>query len=133
MSQISGSFTLVRLSEAVRLRLREEMSKKQMSQRDVAGLLQWSQSRVAHLLTGRVELGVDELEGFAFALGLRVTELVRDRGMEFVTEMTPSELRLFEFIRTLTPDRLNAFYVFFALAQDNHRHAIEPTKRAGVR
>jgi len=75
------------------------MTKKHLSQRDVAGLVGWTQSRVAKLLTGRRELGVDDMETLGFAVGLAPTELVRDRGLEFCAEMTPSELRILETIR----------------------------------
>ena len=72
----------------MRLRLRDEMGRK-LSQRDIAALLQWSQSRVAHLLTGRVAMTVDDLERLAFAVSLAVG-LVRDPGLEFV-DCTPSK------------------------------------------
>ncbi len=78
------------------------MAVKEMSQRDVAGILTWSQSRVAHLLTGRVEMSIDDLAEFAQALSISPTEIVRDRGMEFVAEMTPSEMRFLERLRQLT-------------------------------
>lgn len=91
-----------RLSEQVRQRLRDEMSRKEMSQRDVAGILSWSQSRVAHLLTARVEMSVDDLSELSGAVGLTPTEVVRDRGMEFCAEMTPSEMRFLELLRQMT-------------------------------
>lgn len=90
-----------RLSVGVRLRLREEMARKDMSQRDVAGILGWSQSRVAHILTGRVEMSVDDLAEFSIGLGLQPTEVVRDHGLEFCAEMTPTELRFLERLRQL--------------------------------
>lgn len=93
--------SMPRLSEEVRLRLREEMTRLDMSQRDVAGILGWSQSRVAHLLTGRVEMSVDDLAEFGSAVALPPTELVRDHGLEFCAEMTPTELRFLERIRQL--------------------------------
>lgn len=93
--------SMPRLSEQVRLRLREEMAKLDMSQRDVAGILSWSQSRVAHLLTGRVEMSVDDLAEFSSAVGLAATEVVRDHGLEFCAEMTPTELRFLERLRQL--------------------------------
>ena len=68
------------LSRSVRLRLRDEMTRKRLSQRDLAGLLEWSQSRVAHLLTGRVTMTVDDLSALAFAVSLSPLELVRDQG-----------------------------------------------------
>ncbi len=98
-----------RLSEQVRIRLREEMEHKDMSQRDLAGILGWSQSRVAHLLTGRVEITVDDLAEMAFALGLSVLETVRDRGMEFCAEMTPSEMRVLDAVRALPQTDRDAF------------------------
>lgn len=101
--------SMPRLSEQVRLRLREEMAKRQMSQRDMAGVLGWTQSRVAHILTGRVEMSVDDLAEFAFGLGIAVTEAVRDRGMEFCAEMAPYELRLLEQIRQLPQTDREAF------------------------
>ena len=90
-----------RLSEQVRLRLREEMTRLDMSQRDAAGILGWSQSRVAHLLTGRVEMTVDDLAEFTQAVGIRPTEAVRDHGLEFCADMTPTELRFLERWRQL--------------------------------
>ena len=100
---------MTRLSEQVRLRLREEMARKDMSQRDVAGILGWSQSRVAHILNGRVEMSIDDLAEFAFGLNLSVVETVRDPGMEFCADMTPTELRMFERMRQLHPTVLDAF------------------------
>ena len=84
------------------------MTRLQLSQRDVAGLLGWSQSKVAHILTGHVVLSVDDLADFCFALGLRVTEAVRDRGLQFCAEMTPSELRTLEKMRQLPATVLDA-------------------------
>ena len=117
---------MAKLAEAVRLRIREEMARKDMSQRDLAGLLDWSQSRVAHLLTGRVEISLDDLEGFGFALGLAPTELVRDRGLEFVTEMTPTELRLFERLRALGPDQRDAILTILNVQKNDTRRALPP-------
>jgi transcriptional regulator with XRE-family HTH domain len=85
-----------RLNDLVRERLREELQRKDWSQRDIADLLQWSQSRVAKLLAGRVEFSLNELEAFCTMLHLRPTEVVRDRSLEFSREMTPSDLRVFE-------------------------------------
>ncbi len=113
-----------RLSERVRTRIREEMKRQKMSQRDIAGLLQWSQSRVAHILTGRVEIGVDDLAAFAFALGLSMPEVVRDRGMEFVAEMTPTELRLYERLRALGPDTQSAIMKLLNIPQADARRAL---------
>jgi transcriptional regulator with XRE-family HTH domain len=86
-------------SDQARLRVREEMERQRLSQRDVAGLLGWSQSRVAKILTGRVQLVLDDLEALCFAVSLPLTEAVRDHGLEFCAEMTPTELRALESLR----------------------------------
>src|SRR4030095_10037004 len=80
-----------RLHDQVRERLREELHRKGWSTRDIADLLEWSQSRVAKLLAGSVKFSLDDLEAFCGILHLRPTEVVRDRGMEFCREMTPSD------------------------------------------
>jgi transcriptional regulator with XRE-family HTH domain len=126
--------TTPQLSERVRLRIREEMQRQAMSQRDIAGILGWSQSRVAHLLTGHVVMGVDDLAAFGFALSLAVTELVRDRGMEFVAEMTPTELRLFERMRQLHPTVLDSLMTLLDVKRTtpaHERRAREPRKKKG--
>lgn len=114
------------LSERVRDRVREEMKRQKMSQRDIAGLLRWSQSRVAHILTGRVEMGVQDLEGFGFALGLSLPELVRDRGMEFCAEMTPTEFRFHERVRALTQEQRDAILTVVGIKRDDMRSASQP-------
>ncbi len=88
-------------SSQARLRIREEMERQKLSQREVADLLKWSQSRVGKILTGRVGLDLDDLDALCFALGISLTEAVRDRGLEFCAEMTPTELRFLERIRQL--------------------------------
>lgn len=88
-----------RLSDRVRARLRDEMSRRAVSQRDLAGLLNTNQSRISKLLNGRTAMDVDDLEEVAVALGLAPTEAVRDQGLEFCSEMTPTELRLFQLLR----------------------------------
>lgn len=96
------------LSDRVRVRLREEMARQHLSQRDVANLLGWTQSRVSKTLNAYVELGVEEMGAMCFALGLHVTEVVRDHGLEFLAEMTPTELRILERIRQLPRPVLDA-------------------------
>lgn len=92
------------------LAVREAMEKRGLTQRDVAGIIgnHWSQGRVQKLLTHQVELRVDDLAALCFAVGISLSEAVRDRGLEFYAEMTPTELRLFERIRDLTPDQRSA-------------------------
>jgi len=88
-------------SERARLRIREEMARRHLSQRDVAGILEWSQSRVSKNLNARIELGLDDLAALAFAVGLSLVEVVRDHGLEFCADMTPTEFRLLQVVRKL--------------------------------
>ena len=102
------------LEEQVRLRIREEMTRKNLSQRDLSGLLggpskHWSQSRVGKILTGRVQMGVADMEALCFAVGLSVVEAVRDHGLEFLAEMTPLELRMLERIKHLDEATRDAY------------------------
>lgn len=87
------------LSDRVRLRLREEMDRRGLSQQDVADLLKWTQSKVAQKLTGRTPMTLDELDALCFAVSLRPTEVVRDRGYEFCADLTPTEMRILERVR----------------------------------
>lgn len=94
------------LNERVRLRLKAEKSRRHLSERDIGQLLNWSQSKVAQKFNGRTPITLEELEGLAFVLSIAPTELVRDQGLEFCAEMTPTELRILERIRQLPPDAL---------------------------
>lgn len=124
------------LQERVRLVIREKMRERRLSQREVSDLLGgaangWSQSRVAKLLAGTRELDVDAMESLCFAVGVSVTEAVRDRGLEFCAEMTPTELRVLERVRALPPAVLQALMTML----DIHPSSIEPrgaTKRKEI-
>jgi transcriptional regulator with XRE-family HTH domain len=109
------------------------MTRRNLSQRDVSDLLGgvsggWSQSRVAKILTGRVELGVDEAAALAFALDLSLVEVVRDPGLEFCAEMQPSELRLLDKIRQLPPATWEALMTLLQIQQRSapNRYAKKP-------
>jgi len=112
------------LSEQVRLRIRDEMRARQLSQRDVAGLTGWSQSKVAHQLTAHTEMKVDDLAALCFAVGLSVPEVVRDPAREWCAELTPTELRVVERYRTLPEAVQKATLVFLA---------VPPIREAGRR
>lgn len=90
------------LNERVRRRLKEEKERRDLSERDLSGILNWSQSRVAQKLGGRTPITLDELEALCFGLSLLPSEAVRDRGLEFCAEMTPTELRALEALRSAT-------------------------------
>lgn len=112
------------LNDRVRDTLRAEKARRRLSERDIANLIQWSQSRVAQKLSGRTPITLNELEGLCFALGISATEAVRDRGLEFVAEMTPTELRLLERIRQLTPDQRAAILQILGVIQNDARRAL---------
>lgn len=82
------------LADAARSRIREEMDRKGLTERDLANLLNTSPGRVGHLLRGYTELRVDDLEALCFGVGLSPVEAIRDRGLEFCATMSPSRLRL---------------------------------------
>jgi hypothetical protein len=46
---------------------------------------------------------VEDLGALCFALDLHPSEAVRDQGLEFLAEMTPTELRVLMAIREATP------------------------------
>lgn len=94
-----GRMGVVTPAERAILRIREEMTARNLTQRDLADRLKCSQGRIAKMLKGRVELRVNDLDELARAVGLSTIEALRDRGLEFYAELTPSEVRLLERIR----------------------------------
>jgi hypothetical protein len=93
------------VSQRVRARVRDELTHRRISQRVAAERLEqytsepWSQSKVHKILTGQVQLMVDELAAFARVLDLSLADLMREPGREFVADLTPSELKVLEAIR----------------------------------
>lgn len=80
-------------------RLSDEMRQRNLTQADLGELIGMSQSGISKWFRRSVELRVDDLERLAQAVGLSPTELVRDPGLEFVADLTPTELRILERIR----------------------------------
>lgn len=115
-----------RLSERVLMRIREEIGRRDWSQRDVAGMLNTNQSRVNKLLNGRIAMNIDDLEEFCTALQLSATEIVRDRGLEFCADMTPTELRLLEQMRR-EPSKFTAVLALFEVRTKTNK----PERYAG--
>jgi len=89
------------LAESARQRIREEMERKGITTRELADLLNTSQGRIGHLLTGYTDLRVDDLEQLCFGVGLSPVEAIRDRGLEFCATMTPTQLRILQRIQQL--------------------------------
>jgi transcriptional regulator with XRE-family HTH domain len=120
------------LSIRVRQRLRLRMAEKHYTQRDVAGLTGWSQSRIAKVLSGRTAIDIDELGEFCSAIGLSLVETVRDPGMEFVADLTPYELRVLERFRAIDPKLQEAVATILNVKTPTtpQRYAHEPHKRS---
>ncbi len=108
------------LNERVRERLRVEKAKRDLSERDIAELIDWTQSRVAQKLSGRTPITLDELDSLCFALGLVPTEAVRDQGLEFCAEMAPFELRLLEKLRKLDAPTRDAILLLLDVKTKHH-------------
>ena len=98
-------------SDQARLRIREEMERQRLSQRELVQLLGdgWTQSGIQKILVGRVQLTVDDLESICFALGIHLTEVVRDHGLEFCAEMTPTEMRMLERLRQMPTEERDLY------------------------
>lgn len=120
------------VSDRARRRIREEMARKNLNQRDVADLLLWKESRLSKVMNGRIALGLEELHEVSFAVGLALTEVVRDHGLEFCAEMTPTELRFLERIRQLDQPSRDAFMQILDVkskTRAQERRALPVTKK----
>jgi transcriptional regulator with XRE-family HTH domain len=124
------------LNERVRDRLKERKAEKKVSERDLARWMNWSQPKVAQKLGGRTEITLNELESLCFALDLAPTEAVRDRGLEFCAEMTPTELRILEQLRALDPPTRAAIFHLLNIKSSHHlpeRFAKAPIRTSSVK
>lgn len=122
------------LNDRVRERLRVEKDRLEMTELDIAGIVGWGQSKVAQKLRGRTPITLNELESLCFAFSLAPSEAVRDHGMEFVAEMTPTELRIHERIRKLSADQRQAIMTILNIsAVSEPRRATPPPKKRGPR
>jgi len=109
-----------RLNDRARERLKDEKLAKKVSERDLAGWMGWSQPKVAQKLGGRTEITLNELEALCQALDISATEVVRDRGLEFCAEMTPTELRILERLRGLDPVTRDAVLLLLDVKTKSH-------------
>lgn len=124
------------LAQRTRRRVREELDRRKIVQSDIAGQLEWSQAKVAQKLNGRTPWTLEELEGLCFIAGLSPVEAIRDRGLEFCAEMTPTEFRLFERVRQMTPEQLDALMTVLHVkgsTRPEERRAAPPKPKRGPR
>lgn len=127
LSDTLASLMLDTLAIRARKRVREELDRKGVTQRDIAGQLKWSQAKVAQKLSGRTPWTLEELDSLCFIAGIPPTEAVRDRGLEFCAELAPYELRLLENFRTLTP-ALRDVYLTLLNAKAGEARQARPRK-----
>ena len=129
MIRLSGMTELSASQRAVR-RIREELDRRSLSQRDLAERLHCSQGRVAKMLNGRVELRIDDVAEMARVVGIPLTEVLRDRGLEFYAEMTPTEVRLIERIRQ-RPDLLQGVLILLEIGGVLKAPLPQPRRKRG--
>jgi transcriptional regulator with XRE-family HTH domain len=118
-----------RLAERVRQRLKAEKLRLKFSDRDLAGMLGWSASKVDQKLNAKSAINLDELEALCFALSLAPSEAVRDPGLEFIAELTPLELRVLEHYRDGNRNLKDAIHTVLHVRASPYapqRYATEP-------
>lgn len=131
-SEVQAKFlAMPSLNDRVRERIRIEKDRLKLSERDIADMLDWGQSKVSQKLNGRTDITLNELESLCFAVSIAPTEAVRDPGLEFVADMTPTELRLFERIRKLSAEQRAAILMVLHIPEAPPRRATPPPKRTG--
>jgi transcriptional regulator with XRE-family HTH domain len=89
------------LRDRVIERLRAEKERLQWSDRHLAEVLGYSQSKVTQKLNRRVTMTVDELGFFCRVLQISPTETVRDPALDFCAELTPLEMQMLKQFRQL--------------------------------
>lgn len=100
-----------------------------MAQVDLANLLNWTPGKTSKILNANVPLLVDVLDDLCFATGITIVEAVRDHGLEFVADLTPTELRVLERFRQLKPQEQDAMLTVFAVNRNTRlqeRRALPP-------
>lgn len=115
------------LPDRVRQRLRDELTREKVSQQELADMIKWTQSRVAQKLTGRTPITLEELDALCFGLSLSPVEAVRDHGLEFCAELTPTELRMLEQIRRLPRPVIDAVLTLLRVPLSTNK----PDRHAG--
>ena len=120
-------------AERALLRIREEITERRLSQRDLAEVLHCSQGRVAKILNGGVNLRVNDLAALAEAAGITLVEACRDRGLEFYAELTPSEVRVLERLRRRPLEVLHAIGTLLGVEIDLQKPNTPARKRDAPR
>jgi transcriptional regulator with XRE-family HTH domain len=113
-------------AERVRQRVIALMEDLDLSQRQLAERVGRTQPWVAKVVRGPKRGGQDvrleDLDDLAMALGVTAVEMVRDPGLEFVADLTPSEMRILEQLRRIPQTGFDAVRTLLSLQR------IEPKK-----
>lgn len=99
------------------------MERRKLTQTDVATFAGWSQSKTSKVLHGKIDISLTDVEVLANAVSLSLVEVVRDHGMEFCAEMTPSELTALKNLRDCPPRKREAFLTLLEATAAEARHA----------
>lgn len=91
-------------AERVRRRISELLAERGWTQSALAQSLGKTSPWLSQLLAGKLNLGLDELDRMALALGSTAVELVRDpEQFQFCADLTPSEMAMLRRFRKLGP------------------------------
>lgn len=115
-------------AETALLRIREEMHERKVTQRDLAEAFDCSQGRIAKILNGGVNLRVSDVELLAKVVKLDLVEVMRDRGAEFVADLTPTELKMLTAYRR-KHHLQNAIQVILGIAQPHEAKSDTPVSK----
>jgi len=92
-------------AEELRLRLRESLHKRGVSQAELVKRLsaasgeEWLVAHASKSINGHIRLRVEDLLLIALVADLSLVELFREPGRELVADLTPTELRLIHALR----------------------------------
>lgn len=126
------------VADRIRHRLKDEMQARGLSQRDVALLIteqtgeRWNQADVQKIVSGYIELKMNDLAAIADAIGITLCEAVRDPGREYVADLTPSEVRLLQRLQR-RPEMLDAIMTLLNMPPSDHmpRTVLGPKPKRG--
>lgn len=105
-------------AERVRRRVRELLEERGWTQKALADALGKTSPWMSQFLAGALNLGLDDIDQLALALGTTAVELVRDpEGFQFCADLTPSEMALLRRVRKLSPSVRDAVGIMVAAAE----------------
>lgn len=107
------------LNDRVRERLRIEKTRIGITEQDMAEQLEWGYSKVTQKLRGRTPITVNEMAAMCEVLHITPLEVVRDPALEFVTEMSPTELRLFHRLSKLSAEKRAAVLLLLSIEAES--------------